>query len=395
MKKLFSKARQLVYGATAIGLAVAVGGPALIASPALADQVTTRSVEMSSATPSASNVRYSVTFTPAKNVTNPDILIDFCANSPLIDFTCTATAGTNVPNFSSASAGVNWTLSTIGSGRGVKLTTTTQSLVAGTPVTITLTGVTNPSATATFYGRIITYATGAAGAHTSDSTGGDTVYKDYGGVALSTSPAITVTALVQEQLTFCVSAVAMGSNCLGQTAPSVQLGNGTPVVLSSSEVDAASAYTQTITNATSGVVVRMHSSNSCAGLSTNGGADSCPIAAVGGSTVAKIAAGSKTFGLCVTPGSAASTATVPYNNSGASPDPCLPTSAPVANTNTYFGMDDSGTTGVTSTYGSQIFQVNGPTTGENDTCTFAATSSPTTPAGAYTANESLIATGTF
>jgi hypothetical protein len=51
---------------------------------------------------------------------------------------------------------------------------------------------------------------------------------------------------------------------------------------------------------------------------------------------------------------------------------------------------------VTSTYGDQIADTNSTAAANvNSLLTFAAQASVTTPAGVYSANESLIATGTF
>jgi hypothetical protein len=51
---------------------------------------------------------------------------------------------------------------------------------------------------------------------------------------------------------------------------------------------------------------------------------------------------------------------------------------------------------VTSTYGATIANTNGaPTANVNRQMTFSAQAGVTTPAGVYSANESLIATGTF
>src|SRR5687767_2771684 len=67
-----------------------------------AAQILSRKIVMSSSAPSAASTTYTVTFTPQATMTNPDVIIDFCANTPIIADSCTATAGTNVPNMTSA-----------------------------------------------------------------------------------------------------------------------------------------------------------------------------------------------------------------------------------------------------------------------------------------------------
>jgi hypothetical protein len=63
-------------------------------------------------------------------------------------------------------------------------------------------------------------------------------------------------------------------------------------------------------------------------------------------------------------------------------------------------MNDSsyssgGYTNLESTYGSVIFTSTGPLVNENDTLTFGATAANVTPAGIYTGNYTLVATGKF
>ena len=359
--------------------------PLLLMQVADAAQVASRSIELSDSSSGATGVTYAVTFTPATSITHPDVIIDFCSNSPIIGDSCTATAGTDTPNFSGASAGGSWTLTTIGSNRGVKLTTTTVSFTSGTPVTITLTGVTNPTAIGTFYGRILTYTTGGAGTNTSASPGS---FTDYGGVALSTANVIAITAKVIESLTFCVSGSAI-TTCGTTTSPNLTIGHtiGSNTILDNTATDTAKAYAQTSTNAQSGVTVRMKdtSSATCGGLSSNGGS-SCAIPAVG-ATAATIPAGTAKFGACVVAGSANTTAAVPYNDTSGT---CATPGA-----TTKYGLDDTSGTSVISTFGSPIFSSSGALNQENDTMTFAATASLTTPAGIYTGNYALIATGTF
>jgi hypothetical protein len=62
----------------------------------------------------------------------------------------------------------------------------------------------------------------------------------------------------------------------------------------------------------------------------------------------------------------------------------------------WYGMDtQTANDNVTSTFGSTICSTDGPVYRVNTSYTFAATAALTTPAGIYTANMSMIATGTF
>jgi len=365
--KLHRLARGL-YVAAAVAVGAVGLAPMLMGTALAAGQVTVRSIEMSDSSPSTTGVSYLVTFTPFTSLTHPDVIIDFCSNSPIIGDACTATAGTDVPNMSSASAGGSWTLTTIGSNRGVKLTTSTVSFTASTPTTITLTGVVNPSATGSFYGRILTYTTGTAGANTSASPGS---YTDYGGVALSTAHSIGITAKVMETLAFCVypddNGGGAGSGTCGNN-PDFTIGHtvGSTTVIDSSAVDTSLTDFTLSTNASGGATIRLKGDT--LKFSTN----SIPAA---GAAAITISAGTAHFGVRVsTAGSC--TATSPYDGGSGS----------------QYAFNTTNTTG---TYGDGICSTAGAVNNSVTKLTWAATASNTTPAGVYTSAEQLIATGTF
>lgn len=404
--------------AALMALALVVGSalPVLQASQVFAvDQVTTRSIKLSDSTPSATGVKYQLTFTPVTNA--QELVVDFCGDTPLIGATCAFSAAT-VPTISSPTTDVG-TPATVGSGSPVHTVLVTGlTITAGTPFTITFeTGFTNPTTAAgiSFYGRILTYATGnGSGYAPANATGGATTtgtYLDYGGVAMSTVRQISITARVMETLTFCVSGVnidgsggASFDDCTESTAPALEIGQGTPKVLDAGAVDAATAYMQLSTNATNGAIVRMKSTNTCtnAGLSSTGGA-ACSIPGIDGSTDGStpkvLTAGTAAFGLFVS--DSRLTSTVSSSTGTVTPD---------ANYNdgthetegspdtVYYGMDrrsGTGSQGVLTVYGDPIASSAGPVSRVNNNLLFAATPSLTTPAGIYTGNEILIATGTF
>lgn len=377
--------RRLLQGLAALILLVAVGAQVLPGSASATAQVTGRKIALSTASPGASNVTYTVTFTPATSLTHPDVIIDFCANSPLIGDACTATAGTNTPNFSGAAA-TGWTLSTIGSGRGVKLTTASASFTAATPTTITITGVTNPSNTASFYGRILTYATGTAGANTSVSPGS---YTDYGGVALSTTANINITSTVYESLAFCVFQTSCG------TAPALTLGDPTTGALSTANayINANAKYT-IATNAGAGVTVTMTGTTLCRpGGSCATGPSAFTISAIGSSAAAR-ASGTEQFGMCAdTTGATGGLAAVSLYLD--SINACHSLSTGTYAGSSKFGFDDSASTGTTSTAGSQVMASTGAIATYTGTFVFLGDIAPTTEAGLYSTALNLVASGTF
>jgi len=399
---------------TALAFVVAAALPAWSGTYASADQLINRSLKMSDSTPGVTtNLQYILTFTTG-NVSAQSIIVDFCSDTPLIGSTCAFNAGVTVPTLAATPTIIGGGTVSSANGRTLKVT----GLTIGANATYSLTingGITNPSALGTFYARIITYAGTNANNYVPATLTGDptttSTYVDYGGVALSTAQQVNITTRVMESLSFCASKVnidgtagASFDDCSEATPPTLDIGHGTPKVLESGTVDSDMAYTQLSTNASSGAIVRMKATNTCAngGLSKDGGA-TCNIGGttdltyVNGEGPIVFVANTAAFGLFVsdsrtTTGIAASQGTVtadPNYNDGINENEAAPTTV-------HYGMDNRNTTeGVNSTYGDPIASSAGPVNKVNNDLLFAATPSLTTPAGIYTANEILIATGTF
>lgn len=256
---------------------------------------------------------------------------------------------------------------------------------------------------------------------------------DFGGVALSTVAVITITARVQESLTFCVTSADaddwddtanaganIGSCSADEVAanpPAVTIGHastGTTLVLDSQNVDLSNGdetgsdpiYSQLSTNATNGAVINLRSNHACGGLSADGGA-TCAIPPIG-DTADIITAGTAEFGMFVSES---------FDNidTGAATGDIIPSSVyhDPANvdesdpTQLALGMDNSTATAavggsqrtysgsVSGPFGSMIASSSGPTYRIHNRYIFGATASLTTPAGIYTANLTMTATGTF
>jgi hypothetical protein len=375
-------------------------------------QVQSRFIELSDSTPSATGVTYNVSFKPTSTAAVGGIVVDFCADSPIIySGTCTFPTGFTLGTSVSVSGLTGFTSNT-GWGTGSSLqcgaaasnfqvlvftqpTTPATPTGTSTPINFQITGVANPSTTGTFYARIYTFDTAAhttagytcSAPTTRQATSSTTGVMDYGGAALSTVTQVSISATVQETLTFCVSAASITGTCGGLTTPSLVIGSGTPAVLSTSG-DATPAYTQLSTNALSGVIVRMKATNAC----TNGGLTTSPPDSSGGcanipglgSSAITFPTNQAHFGMCVAPGSGV-TADANYLDGANS----CPTTF---NATSDYGMDGANLTG---TYGDPIYSTPGAVTNISSSLTFAAMAANTTPAGVYQGNEILIATGTF
>lgn len=425
--------QRMIYVLIASVLLMA-GLPLMSFGRADAAQMTSRSIQMSdsaasgagqsptiaSGVGSGTSVTYKVSFTTAAAADS--MVIDFCAEDPLINNTCTAPTGmTAATGFTGVTGNITstsgaWTL-TAAAGQA-KLAKNTGSTASAGAQSFELTGITNPSTVGTFYARMYTYTNATWGTYSAANSVGN--YVDYGGIALSTTSTIQITAKVQESLTFCITkddptgTALINGNANGGTSaatawvecsdapvaanpPLVTLGHNSPnAILDAQQVDTANIYTQISTNATSGAVVNMRNSNtSCGGLSADNGA-TCAIPAInsGGNTPALPAAGTASFGLFVSD-SATNTAGVgtvtpdARFNDGTHENLAAPLTI-------YYGMDTTTSNdNVQSTYGAKIASSTGPVYRVYNNLVFSATAAAATPAGIYTANLSLIATGTF
>jgi len=403
-QKLLTKLKRPITGLTALLLGLATAAPLVLSGAASAGgQAQSRFIQLSNSNPSATGVTYNVSFKPTSTSTVGGMIVDFCADSPISGSTsCTFPTGftlgtsVSVSGMSGFTVNTGWvTTSSLQCGAAASnfqvavLTNSTPATPTGTstPINFQITGVTNTSTTGTFYARIYTFDTSA---HTTSNytcptgttRGGSMVGElDYGGVALSTATLINITATVQEQLTFCTSKGAPGNGCTSLTSPNLTLGSGSPAILGTA-VSTDTAYTQLTTNAQSGVVVNMKAFKSdgltaagCNGMSRDNFA-TCDITGIG--AFANLAASSGNFGLNVADGTGG-TGSVTHN-------------ANYGTTAGSYGMQAAVASGA---YGDPIESSSGAVQNVNSQLTFAAAAAPTTPAGVYSAYESLIATGTF
>lgn len=293
------------FGAV-FALLFATAVPAVVPGLVNAAQVTTRSIQLSSSTKSATGVTYQVNFTAISGA--GAFVVDFCSNTPLLGEACTTPTGFDL----TADTLTTPTGGTTVADLDANTVRVTKTVSAGAE-SVEIAGITNPSAAGTVYARIVTF-TNATHADGYTSANPDVVgtHIDDGGVAFSITDSIGVDAAVLESLTFCAASAAITANCgnASGNAPSLTLGEGTPKALTASLVSTGEIFTQLSTNAVSGAVVRIKSGNTnCSGLALNGGT-TCAIAAAG--TTGTFVAGVAKFGLYVNPttGSNAGTGTI-------------------------------------------------------------------------------------
>jgi len=402
MKLPRSLDRRLGFALGAFSLLLGTVTPALIPAFSSAAQLANRSVTMSSSLTGSNggtNVTYDIEFTPAGTGAGY-ITFLFCSDTPLVGSSCTAPTG-----FSLASASVDASSAPAATkdDQANANTFVVKETMINSATHVILDGVTNPSTlNAPYYLRIETFASGvdatdqanAEGAETATTTTG---ILDWGGVAMSTTANIGVTAYVQESLTFCVSKTHQNGDCsaTGYSDPSMTLGTQTgPETVLGSALSSQTDYAQLSTNAANGAIVNLKTDNTnCGGLVLAFQTTTCGIPPQ--TTAAAIGSGAGKFGIQVgtaaqvTAGGTASGTLEAYSGS------CYDGTG----TNSQYCVDYSGSgTGVASAYGSPILDTGStpaPEAEQDIPVTFAANAAPTTPAGKYVANLNMIAVGTF
>jgi hypothetical protein len=384
LKVLFD--RQVVYLLVAAALLLMSVVPAIATSAA---QLTERSIALSSSSKNVDDVTYEVTFTAPSAA--GALVIDFCAESPMIGETCTGPVGMDANGATTGTSG--YTIDDSGAADDANTVVLTSTIDADETVTVALANIDNPTNAGTIYARILTYATsGAAGAYTSGSPGS---FVDEGGAAIAITDSVGVSGAVLESMTFCVSKNTIDENCGGTlVAPTLQLGEdvGGVIALNPNDVHEGGIYTQISTNAVSGAIVSLKSDAAeCGGLIRAGSEDAEEGCGIGPALAAGIEPGEALFGVktatATEVGDDANGAFRPYDSGSG---------AYYNSTDFKLRYVDGDTDGITSTYGDQFLDTNGaPVNNMQMQLTFGASVSNQTPAGTYSAALSLIATGKF
>lgn len=225
------------YIAKVIGMAaLAVLG---LPGAAQSDQVSPRSLTLGNSQAGVSTT-HTIAFTIQTGGNVGSIKFEYCATAY---GACGAVAGLVTTGASLSAQSGETGFSIVNGANGAPyLTRASTSVTALTPVSYTLSGITNPSANNTqYWTRIYTYAS-------TDTTGGST---DDGVVAWSTAQAITVSGVMPESLVFCVG--TGGTNCTNMVGSTVDLGTFSPMAtnsgysIMSASTNAASGYVITLT----------------------------------------------------------------------------------------------------------------------------------------------------
>ena len=338
--------KRIAYFVAALAVAVA---PFITSGSASAAQITARKVIIGSSAPSAVT-SYAFTFTvPTTATTVQAVSFVPCTTASGACTPVTGFSGASAVASQPSSAGLGdttgWTTGASTSAE-LRMTKAANSVApTSTPVTVTFTNVTNPSAlNSTFFIRMTTFSAAAF-----------TGVIDTGVVATSTAGQITVNASVDEALTFTLSAatISLGTLTTGATGS-----NGTVTLAAS-------------TNAASGYAVTYTAPNS---LRLIGPSTDIPAYTSGASSP-----GTAGFGFNLVSNT---TPSVGANRTG---------------TGTATAQSGYGTTNQYSfaTGGTTIISVGAPSNTNTFTASFVANIDPVTPAGAYTTTVTYVATPNF
>jgi len=377
------------YFAVAVALIAAVILPVL----ASAAQLTERSIALSSSSKAATGVQYTVNFTVENDA--GAFVVDFCSNSPVIGQACTAPAGFNASAATSATVGFT-DVSPLGASNNTVVVTGAIDASADDEITVDLSGITNPTNAGPLYARIVTYASDTqADLYLSSDINGtaDTATPiDQGSVAASITDTVGVSGAVLESMLFCVAGQAIDEDCdtTGNIAPTIRLGEtvGDTIALIPTAVSEGSIFTQISTNASSGAVISLKSSaTGCGGLLRAGAPGECDILPAIADSITE---GQAKFGVMTT----AATDTPAVAGATGALQPV--TGSGYGTTDFFLGYETGDASGITSTYGDPFLDTAGaPANNKNMQLTFGASVSNDTPAGLYSTDLRLIATGKF
>jgi hypothetical protein len=370
-------------------LLLAVTLPGFISTYASAAQITSRSIALSSSSADASGVTYQVNFTAPSAGGAFAVLFCDSASGPLAGTSCTAPTGFSTASAASTSSGVTGV-----THPGANYFIVADAYSAASVLSIDVTGIHNPTSAGPLYARISTYAT--TGNATTDmaatGTSQGVLGVDNGGVAISITNTIGVSGAVLESLTFCISGASIANaDCATTTAPVLKLGEtvGSTVALVPGTISTGNLYTVISTNAASGAVVNLKSSTlGCGGLVRVGVAN-CDIKPA---LAAGITTSDAKFGVKA----AAGTDPVLSGAGATTPSGAFTTLGSYNGTTYAMNWITGDGTGVTSTYGDPFLTTSGaPANAKQMQLTFGVGVTNQTPAGLYSADLGLIATGTF
>jgi len=217
-----------------------------LVAPSYGAQLGKRSLELSDNQPSRTS-DYVLTFDLATAGTLGSVRILFCTENPIIGDPCTAPSGFDASSavLASQSGPGSFIISPASTASEIILTRLPANAAVGT-ASFHFTGIKNPSSIGSYYARLQTYATADASGPASD----------YGGVVLSITNLITLSAEVPPYLTFCTGVTINGLDCANARGDFIDFGELSHIHSSSGSsqmlvtTNAEDGYTVTVSGTT-------------------------------------------------------------------------------------------------------------------------------------------------
>lgn len=245
MRRISFRLPSLKLLSAVVALILVVTGLLSFASAA-SNQLQDRSITVTDTTPGVTTT-YKLAFTPQNDAN--EIIVDFCSDSPLPGDPCLASGGTNVPDTSGVTTPDVTSVSDGSTQHTLRIVN--QTLTAGTPYSLEISNIANPTNGAIFFVRIYTYTTGGSAAYVprSSTTVSPTEgsYVDHGGLALSAAQTVNITVVVPPYIRLCAGVTITGYDCTTAKGNYLQLGN-----LSSLNTSSATLQLVLATNAKNG-----------------------------------------------------------------------------------------------------------------------------------------------
>lgn len=195
------------------------------------------------------------------------LAFEFCANDPVPEAACTAPTGLDL-------SGVSLSSQTGETGFSIHPNSTVSTLVLGRPavapttadIRYELSGVINPTTLGTYFIRLYTFS----------SVDGTGLPIETGGIALSTSEALSVSAEVPPYLRFCAGVTIISFDCSTATSFFIDFGE-----FSTDNEKTATSQFVVATNAASGYTVTLAGTTLTSGNNTIPGTGGPAVSATG------------------------------------------------------------------------------------------------------------------
>lgn len=217
-------------------------------------RLTDRRLDLSTSVVGATNVTYLFSFGITTPASLGSVELELCTNDPFPLTPCTAPAGLDMTGaiLSNQTGEVGFSIDASSTANKIVLTRAPSASTVQ-PVSFTFTGITNPTLVATYYVRLVTFAS-------NDATG---PFTDYGGIAWATTNNFNVNGEVPPYLHFCTGVTIPTYDCGTATGSNIDFGN-----LSPSATASATSQFLAATNAAFGFNVSIYGVTMTSGSNT-------------------------------------------------------------------------------------------------------------------------------